>query len=172
MALVSAGFKLTVEFVDNGGNITTRSYDMRETVYADALVDAAAAVAAVDTISLANIRSYTVAEQFVEDAFSVPASGIQNEDTAVVSVTLASNPLKTATLSIPAPSSGIFTGTSGFNADVVDVADAALVAFVDLFKAAGTLYISDGEAAAATSPIAAGRRVHRRSGKRRAVLQG
>jgi len=166
-------FKLTVDFVDNGGNKTSRSWRLRETVYADALTDAAAAVAAIDALSLATITSYTVSTEFVEPAFALPASGVQIEDTAALLMSLSSNPLKTATLSIPAPSSGIFVGTTGTNADVVDVADAALLTFINLFKdTAGTLYISDEETAQDTAPISSGRRVHRRSGKRRALLQG
>lgn len=177
MALTSLGYWLAVTLVDNGGNQSTKSYQLRQDAtdpadFPAALGDAGAVVASLDAITDAVIMGYQIEQRFAEDALALPAVGVQIENQALLDFAIDGNPFKSATLTIPAPVIGIFAGASGVLADTVDVADAALVTFVNQFKAAGLVYISDGEDADPTAPLNSGRRIHRRSNKRRAVRQG
>lgn len=177
MALTSTGYWLNVEFVDNGGNRSSKTFQLRQSAtdpadYVSALGDATAVVASVVAISDAVVVGYHVSQQFVEDALALPAVGVQIENQALLDFAIDNNPFKSATLTIPAPKIGIFVGTSGVLADTIDVADAALVTFVNQFKSGGIVYISDGEDADATAPLKSGRRIHRRSNLRRSVRMG
>lgn len=177
MAQVSTGYWLSVTLVDNGGNTSTKSFQMRADAtdpadYGVALSSAAAVVASLDAITDAVVAGYQLEQRYVEDALALPAVGVQIENQALLDFAIDGNPFKSATLTVPAPVIGIFAGASGVLADTVDVADPALVTFVNQFKGGALLYISDGEDADATAPLKSGRRIHRRSNKRRSVRQG
>lgn len=149
MALVQVGFKVTVSLMDGGGEVTTRSYECSETLYADAVTAAAALVAALDAITDAVITGYQISTVFSNDALSgFPAVTVQNENQALLVYQMDGLPLHRATQSIPAPVIGIFNGVTGPNSNVIDTADADLVTWRALFlAAAGTFYLSDGEQA-------------------------
>lgn len=177
MALVSDGYWLSVTLVDNGGNTSTKSYQMRQDAtdpadYGVALSSAAAVVASIVAISDAVVMGYQLEQKFAEDTLALPANGVQIENQAMLDFAIDGNPFKSATLTVPSPKIGIFAGASGVLADTVDVADAALVTFVNQFKGGALLFISDGEDADATAPLNSGRRIHRRSNKRRSVRMG
>lgn len=71
---------------------------------------------------------------------------------------------KTGVIQIPAPNIGIFVASSGKNKNVVDDADANLGTYVDMFQTTGgSFQISDGEFLDDTTPIVAGKRIHRKS---------
>src|SRR5688572_26853416 len=129
MALVSSGFVLRVVLIDNGANQVTREYDLVAADMAAAETATTAILAALDAVTDAVIKSYTVGEQYVEDALTLPASGVQVENIAEVVLQIVDDPLKKAVISIPAPVAGIFVATSGTGANIVDVNDAALITY-------------------------------------------
>lgn len=160
MAEVSQGFRGEVELVDNGGNTTRKTYWLRSTDAAGAATDMTAIIAAITNVTDAVILGYSFGEVFAQDSASYPASGVEIENQALIGTSIVGDLLKTATYTIPAPKPGIFVATSGDGANVVDVADAAVVAYQALFTAAGHAFISDGEDAAF---IGSGKRIHRAS---------
>lgn len=160
MALVADGFEVTVSLMDNGGDITRKTYQLTTTIPADAIIDAGALVADLIAVTDATVLSFTVGQRYVEDAFAFPASGVENQNQALLVFQLADNPTKKATHSIPAPSPGIFVAASGPNAEVVDLADAAVIAYAANFLPGGIATLSDGESADA---LISGRRIHRQS---------
>jgi len=165
MAMVGQRFGMTISFVDSGGNQVTREYMMAGAVatYTDAAAAAAAMYPIVNALTGATIPQYRVFQVFEDNAFVLPAdAGVQVENQASLTFLLAGSGSKKGNLNVPAPVSGIFVGTSGPNLNIVDVADAAVVAFADQFLGAGDFRLSDGEASAR---ILNGKRVHKRSSK-------
>jgi len=162
MAFTSAGWKLSISFIDNGGDVTVRTYDLLSADYDAAVLDTAAMILAVDAIVDSVIIDYHYYENFVQDALVLPAAGVQNENQALLSYTIEGNPLKSATQSLPSPVIGIFTAASGHGANVVDVSDAALLTWAAFFitGAGQKATISDGETAAS---LDSGRRRHVRN---------
>lgn len=165
MALTGLNFGMVVSFVDNGGNQVTREYMMKPEVatFDDAAAAAAAMTPIVDALTGATIPKYRVFQEFEETAFVLPGdAGVQVENQASLTFLLDNVGSKKANLNIPAPVIGIFSASSGPNANVVDIADAAVVAFADQFLAAADFRLSDGEA---SSRILTGHRVHKRSSR-------
>jgi hypothetical protein len=162
MALVSDGWQLTVNLVDTGANPTTRSYDLTSADATAAATDAAAVMAALDAVTDCGIAGYTLGEKFVESALTYPAAA-EVENCAEISAKIIGFPNKSATLTIPGPNVGIFTGTSGPSFNVVDIADAALQTYLQLFDGSGPCLISDGESIVVSSAV--GRRIHKKSRK-------
>jgi len=129
----------------------------------DAAARVSAAALATDLAAVTNckIASYFTYQEFVEDAFSLPAAAeIENE--ALLQLSIDSEPTKTATLRIPAPVDGIFAGATGPSYDVVDTTDVALAAFVANFTSEALFYVSDGEQADA---LIGGHRRHRKQAR-------
>lgn len=162
MALVSNGYWLNVALKDNGGNETTRTYQLNAALIADAITDSAAIIAALNAVTDAVIVSHFFYERFVEDAFAYPAAGVEVENQALLDFDIVDHPEKSATLTVPAPNIGIFTAATGPGANIVDTTDAAVIAYAALFQAGGEAFISDGEVAAS---LISGRRIHRASRK-------
>lgn len=162
MAFASAGWKMFVTIRDNGGNDTTKSYELTSADATAAATDSAAVLAALAGVTDGLLVDYGVYEKMVEASPSLPASGVQIEDLALLEFDITGNPTKKATHTIPAPKPGIFQTTSGAGANIVDTADTALVTYRDLFRAGGTgeCYLSDGETA---NSLIKGRRIHRKS---------
>jgi len=161
MALVTDGWWLTVEFIDNGANRTTRTIQMRAADYATATTDAATIIAALEQASDAVLTSYAVRERFVEDNLLLPGVGVQIENIALMQMEITGNPLKTATFAVPAPNPAVFVSTSGANANVIDTASATITPTYNLFEnTGGVAYISDGETA---TDFLGGKRIHRKS---------
>lgn len=148
MALVQVGFRTVVTLVDIEGDKTTRSYEMAASLYADAVTDAAALITALNAMTDDTIAGYTIETVFSDDAFALPlVANTQNFNQALLIYQLDGLPIHQGTQSIPAPTQGIFVASSGPNAKVVDVADAAVVAWRTLFQSGGGFYLSDGETA-------------------------
>lgn len=160
MANVSAGWRLFVTLMDNGGNKTTKSFELTSADETAAAADSAAVVAALLAVTDAVLIDYASYELFVNDAVTYPASGVEIENQAQLLFDIVDHPEKRAVYSIPAPKPGIFVATSGAGANIIDTADAAVIAFRDLFRTAGESYISDGEVA---ETLISGKRVHRKS---------
>lgn len=114
----------------------------------DAAARASGAAMATDLAAITNcaIESYFTYQEFVEDAFSLPA-GAEIENQALLQLSIDGEPTKTATVRVPAPVDGIFAAASGPNFDVVDTTDADLTAFVANFTTEALFYVSDGEQA-------------------------
>jgi len=143
MALVSNGWWGRITVVDNGNNRTIKTYQLRAVTAAAAATDMIAILAALNAVTDSVVSGYSTAERFVEDSFVFPASGIQNEDKASVSVIVSNS--KSANLKIPAPIPAMFTGSTGRAANIVDTSNALLITYTDLFKAAAEAFISDGD---------------------------
>lgn len=160
MALVEDGYTLHVTLVDNGGNQTSKRYELNSADMTEATADAATIMTALGNMTDAAFLGYEICLRFVENAFAYPPAGVQIENQALIVLGLADNPLKSATITVPAPKQGIFVGTSGEAANIVDAADAAVAAYWALFTATGVATVSDGEVA---EVYKSGRRIHRKN---------
>lgn len=148
MALVpvgnGSGWWLTVTLVDNGADKSTLQYELTSADAAAAAVDSAAILAALGNMSESVVSGYNTSQRFEENAFVYPASGVENQNKARIVVQLAGS-TKKATVDIPAPDPLIFAGTTGSQANVVNLSDTPVLVYMALFQAAGEAFISDGE---------------------------
>lgn len=163
MALVSAGFKLTVTLVDSGNDTSTKNYDLQSATFAEAQTDAATILAALNAVTNAVVRSYSLSEKFEEDAFNFPAlTEIENQAEIVVRLATLN---KTATIYIPAPIPTMFVGANGDSYNIVDATNAPMLAYLALFNAGAEAYLSDGETISPTvaERFKSGKRIHRGS---------
>lgn len=160
MAITSKGWQLAVTVVDNGAQSTTKHYNLRSADATEAAADAAAIIAAFGAITDAVISDYYIKHHYSEDALAYPAAGVQNEDKASITALLTTGGSKKANLKIPAPVIGLFTAASGDGANTVDMSDADLLTYADLFKSGGECYISDGED---LSSLVSGKRISAKS---------
>lgn len=147
MAFISTGWRGEFSLMDNGGNVTKKTYELTAADAAAAATDMATILAALTNVTDCEIVGYHAYEQFEEDTVAFPAAGVQKEDQALLTFDIVDNPLKKATHSIPGPKPGIFISTSGPNANILDLSDAAVVAYRQMFQTGGQCYISDGEVA-------------------------
>lgn len=163
MPLVTTGFKLSVILVDTGGNTSTKVFDLQAATYAAAVTDAATIIAALNPITTAAIRSYSIAEKFEEDAFTFPtAAEIENQAEIVVRLATMN---KYATIYVPSPIASIFVSPNGDGYNIVDGTDALVAAYLALFNAGAEAYLSDGETITPTvaQRFKSGKRIHRAS---------
>lgn len=163
MALVAGGFEFSVVLVDSGGNKSTRVYDLTSADMTEALTDAAAILALLDTLTNAAIQGYRVAQKFVEDAFAYPAGGVNVEELALVTAQIDGEPGKTVNFSIPAPVDSIFIAVTGPQRNRVDTANLDLIAYASIWNPGSRAEISDGESI--ELPLLEGKRIHRGSRK-------
>jgi len=165
MALVSAGFQLAVTLVDQGKGKSTLRYDLTAADAAAAATATAAILAALAAVTDAGIQSYTLGEVF-KDAAVGSGSG-QVENLAVITAKIDSVDLKYAVVKIPAPADGIFSAAAGAGYDIVDPADADLVAYLQVWQTGNQAYLSDGETLVSpgTAGNVVGKRAHRASKK-------
>ena len=161
MALVTAGFELTVNVTDTSGNVSTLKYNLTAGTYATAAADAVIVTDALAAVTNSTISSYRVVERFDENAFTLPANA-ENAIKAEISAFLEGTPNKRASFRIPAPVVGIFTDASGAGYNIVDTSDALVLAYAALFEdGTGQATISDGETLVApvSNALDGGRRV-------------
>lgn len=149
MALVARThpFELVVQIADNSGKTTKKTFELQSADAAAAATDSAAVLAALNGVTAGVVKSYSINQVFVENALVLPASGVENENQALLSIRLASDPTKYASVAIPAADPGIFVSASGAGANVVDTSSGLVNAFVGLFSAGNEAYVSDGELA-------------------------
>lgn len=147
MALTAGRWFTVFVLVETSGKTTQVRYEQSAPAD-DAAARASAAAMATDlaAITNCNIKSYHTYQEFVEDALALPA-GAEKENKATLILSIDGEPTKNAKLVIPAPVDGIFVSASGSNYDVVDVADADLIAFIANFTTEALFYVSDGEQA-------------------------
>jgi len=146
MALVQTGWELSVSLMDSGNDVTSKTFEL------NAPADAAAAAAAASTlmtrlqaVSAAELIGYRLSQVFAEDAPVTPGAAVENPNQAVITVRIDGNPLKKATVVIPAADAGIFVAATGAGKNTVDFTDAALIAYLNSFAVGGLALISDGE---------------------------
>lgn len=163
MALVQIGFELSVSLVDNGGNTTNRVFSLVATDHATATTDAGTILTALDAVTDSVVSGYRIVEVYGEDAFAFPSAGVENENQASLTLNIDGVGLKKANYKIPAPVIGLFTAPTGSGANVVDVSDAALNTFIDVFETGGIATLSDGETLNPTTPIDSGKRISAKS---------
>lgn len=145
MVLASQGWFLAVTLLDNGGNVSTLQFALREPLEPGAAADAAAVVLALGALTNAVISDWYLKHKYSETVLVYPGEGVENENKASITVLLAGAGNKKANLKIPAPVIGLFSAASGGGANTVDMSDADLLTYLDLFKDGAECYISDGE---------------------------
>lgn len=151
MAFVAQDFELEVAFADNSGAKVTRRYGVVSgTTYADLNTGLAAIISTIAATTDDLIVSYAIRSIWANDTITLPASGVENENQALLTLKLFNDPMHSGILTIPGAKPGIFVGTSGPNANVVDMADSAVTAFVGLFEDGGLLTVSDGQSVVLT----------------------
>lgn len=148
MAIVADGLQLVVALADNGGKpygLKTFDLVVTDPTLAGAVVTSI--LGKLNAVTDSIVAAYSLNQKFVEDALALPASGVQNENQAIITSPVVGEPTKSATITIPAANIGIFTNTSGKGANIVDMGDVALLAYLGIFDPTGgnEAYISDGE---------------------------
>lgn len=161
MALTSAGWVLTVTLIDHGANTTTKRYQLTSASAAEAATDGGAIISALDAVTGAVIKNYSIGQVYVEDTLVLPGVAVEIENLARVVVGIDGEALKKWTHDIPAPVANLFIDTSGPGANIVDTQEASLVTYMSLFDSTGEATVSDGESI--ELPILSGKRVHRKS---------
>lgn len=166
MAIAQQNWELFSEWIDQGGNVTSRTFQLVSTDTADDIsavrTDASAVLAAFAAASDAKLKGYRLSAVYVEDALTLPAAA-QVENNLQISAKIAGMPNKSARIEIPAPKETLFLATTGENNNRADFADPLLAAVVNLFKTTGNAYVSDGEQI--TDQDIKGRRVHHKSAR-------
>lgn len=162
MAIVVDGYEAVFTLKDNGGNTANKRYVLRAATATEAQAAAAAILAELLDVTDAAIWAYRVSEIWINDTPVLPGEGVQIENQASIVGLIDGEVSKYANLYVPAPEQDIFVGTSGPNADIIDTADADLLAYLALFESTGSAYISDGED---WGQVVSGKRIHRKSSK-------
>lgn len=149
MALTQLKWFLEVGLADNSGDISPRFYEAPLAAFADydtLVIAKNALLTALGNMTDAKVANYRLGAVFIEDALTLPASGVENENQAFFSGKIDGDPTDSATQSIPAAKPGIFVATVGPGANVVDMNSGAVLTWVGLFdETSSTWTISDGE---------------------------
>jgi len=167
VALTDDGFKLYVSLVDSGGDQSIVRYDLVAATHADAVTAAGTILTRLGAVTDAIVKSYTINNVYIEDALTLPGTGVQVEQRATVICQIDSDPLKKVAINIPAPADGLFVGgpATGDGYNTIDTTDAALALYTDIWAVSGAIAtISDGEYLS-DAPILRGRRTHRQSSR-------
>lgn len=161
MALVSDGFFLTVNLVDSGSNVTSKTFELTAGTLALAVTDAATILTRLNAVTDCVVSGYSIGQRFTEDALVLPAD-TEHENRARITAYIEGQGTKKVNADIPGASIGIFAGATGEPRNTVDIADADLVAYLSTFQTGGLATISDGEVMGA---LISGRRIHVKSSK-------
>ena len=168
MALVSAGFKLTVTLVDSSiEDQATLTYMLTAADNATAVASTATIIGLLQAVTAAVVKGYNLSQVFIEDAL-VPPAGVEIENRAKVLARINNEPLKTATFYIPGAADGVFLAPTGPGRNEVDPTDADLIAYAGIWvDGTGLATISDGETleTGSSNGILGGERVHRASSR-------
>lgn len=164
--------KLVVTLRDEAQNQTTKTFIVPTSVWnpasdlwADLVTIRDGLLTALNAITDALVWKASIMIGQAEDTSTGGAANSEVENIASVVVNLATIG-KTAVLAVPAPVIGLFEGASGKPKNIVDIADAALLTYVDEFQTTGGNFVlSDGEFVDDTTPVDSGKRIHRRSRK-------
>lgn len=165
MAFLSSYFGCTVTFMDGGTNLTQREYTMDETIatFEDAVTAAEGIVGDLVAMSDAAFPRYRVWQNYDEGSLVVPATTVQIENTASLTVLLTAAGAKKANLNVPAPKASIFVNpVSGPQNNIVNMGSTLVTDFLANFLVSGDFTVSDGEEVARGL---SGKRVHKKSNK-------
>lgn len=172
MALTFRKCYAHVNMVDYEGNksamrldLDYASLDALNTGIAD-ITGAGGVLADLAAVSDLKIVSCFIGEELGDTGFG--SAGSESEETAVISCKLEARPGVYGNLRIPGPKTSIFLAGPGSDANVVDVADADVLAWLENFSTDGVCFTSDGENIAdpAVTGNFKGRRVFRHSRRR------
>lgn len=148
-----------INMQDNGGDETMKRFELNAADSTEATTIQTALLAAWNNVTDLKVVSYYTYQEEVSDVEALPASGVERENVALLSFQIRDKPNKSATVSIPGAKPGIFVANSGAGAETVDMADAAVIAFRDLFISdPPSVFLSDGESAGL---LFSGKRIHR-----------
>lgn len=165
MAFLASNFGVTVSYMDGGANVVTRDYEMDPDVadFDAANVAAVAIVADIVAMTDAALPRYRVYQNNDEGSLVIPATTVQVENTASLTVLLTAAGNKKGNLNVPAPKAAIFVNpVNGPQNNIVNMSATPVVNFLANFEVAGDFTVSDGEEIARGL---SGKRVHRRSNK-------
>lgn len=166
---------IRITFLDLHSKVSVKDYIVPTTVWNPAS-DLLTAIAAIRDNLVTQLNLNTKAlllHSFIsikqtEDTLTLPAVDCHVNELASIVVNLEAGEGKKATIQMPAPVDGMFAGSSGPTFDVVDVTDADLNTWLDMFQTTGGSFtISDGETLDdAANPAVSGRRIFRKTGKK------
>lgn len=156
MSIVTDHFEITVKLVDEGANFSTLTFQCRDTAYADVVTAKTALVAALLNVTDCVIQRVSINEVWANDAFAYP-EGVETANKLSMTVELAGGIGKKGNIKVPGPKPALFgaSGTAGFN--TLNTANAAILTYTDLFKAAGEFYTSDADD---LETLISGKRIH------------
>lgn len=150
----------TKEFV-----VPTAVWDPATALWADLKTIRDDLVTAYDAITDCLIYRAIVSIRQTDDTDTVGATGSEVENLASIVCNLETAGKQTV-IQVPAPNVGIMQGASGKQFNLVDIADAALITFIDEYQTTGANFsLADGEFLDDTTPMDAGKRTHRGSRK-------
>ncbi len=161
MALVVAGFYVNYQFVDNSGKSTHRRFQLAATDIAGATTAEGTLRPLVLALTDAKLKSYQLGVVYSEDALTLPAMSVQNENVGHLVMPIYAKPRKSATWDIPAVKDALFSNTTGPDADKIDMTNTDLLNFIAAIGNGGQAKISDGEVVTAVG--ARGERAHRKN---------
>lgn len=136
MAIITTGFEVTITLQDNGKGKSTLRYVCDPAVvtnFTEAQAARDAAVAALADVTQGVIVATSLSELQEEDAIVYPASNVEIENKGSITVQLFGTSRK-GNITLPTISPAMFIGTSGEAADQIDVTNAFLEAYADLFR--------------------------------------
>lgn len=156
-----SGYFLTMTVQDRNLDTSTLTYELRAADEDEAITETATIISAFDGVSQAVVTGYHIQLRYWNDSIGTPSAG-ELQIKARVSFQLKDSPEK-ETFDIPAPKETIFYALTGTENKKVNVGSAAVIAYADLFRAAGVAFISDGES---LELLIQGRKVSSKSGFR------
>ncbi len=174
MALADAAKAVVISLIlrDLGDNQATKEFVVPTSVWAPATglwADLKTIrdnlVTAYDAITDCLIYRAIVSIRQTEDTevHGAALSEVENLASIVCNLSTAG---KQTVIQVPAPNVGIMSGVNGKQFNIVDIADAALITFIDEYQLTGANFsLADGEFLDDTVPMDAGKRTHRGSRK-------
>lgn len=159
MAFVPGRWFTVINMVDNGNNPTSKRFELNAADSAEATTIQTNLLAAWNNVTDLKVVSYFTYQEEVSDVEALPASGIERENVALWNFEVRDKPNKSPSFTVPGAKPGIFVAASGKGANILDTADAAVVALRDLFISdPPSLFLSDGES---MGTLVGGKRIHR-----------
>jgi len=156
-----SGYFVTLTVIDRNEDKATLEYELRANDEAEALSETSAVITALTNASQCIVIGYNVQKRFYNDSIVVPSAG-ELQVKARIAFRLADS-REYETLDIPAPEETLFMTLTGKGNKIVNVNSALVTGYTNLFKAAGSCFISDGET---LEEISEGRKVTSKTGFR------
>jgi len=136
VGMVVEGTYAVITLEDSGGNQRTVTYPMKTSTGIGDIVNA------LDGITSAAIIGAVRETRLHAVGFDPPPGSSQVEAKAKLRLYDEEFTARTHTLYVPSPKQDIFIAATGDGANIVDVSNADVLAFVDLFDTEGFCYIS------------------------------